>query len=204
MGKCVPHPVHTSCLTCSLPSCSVTQHCPKKGFLSWSHSSLLSLLFLCGFSSFLVRTSFLVSSYVLFWSSFPSPSVISFNLCAAAAQCLNFTHFILHPISHFYSSLALLLPLSPPQLSSGSSRFLAPFFFFSSYPLSVFKNLIGMLSSSCLRKPFFFLSLFSVSFLNCSHTSSAFLTAESQQLCSSRASEKKMLMGFFIEYSKRL
>lgn len=42
MGKCVPHPVslvHTSCLTCSLPSCSVTQHCSKKGFLSWSHSS---------------------------------------------------------------------------------------------------------------------------------------------------------------------
>lgn len=140
MGKCVPHPaslVHTSCLTCSLPSCSVTQHCSKKGFLSWSHSSLLSLLFLCGFHSFLVRTSFLVSSYILFWSSFPSsPSVISFNQSAAAAQCLNFPHFVLHPISHFYSSL-VLLPLSPPQLSSGSSRFLAPFFFLPTLCLSL-------------------------------------------------------------------
>lgn len=144
--------------------------------MSWSHSSLLSLLLLCGFSSFLV------SSHVLFWSSFPSsPSVIGFNLCAAAVQCLKFPHFILHPISHFCGSL-VLLPLSPPQLSSGSSRFLA-LFFFSSYPLSLFKNLIGMLSSSCFRKPYFFSSLFSASFLNCSHTSSAFLTAESQQLC---------------------
>lgn len=121
--------VYTSCLTCSLPSCSVTQHCSKKGFLSWSHSSLLSLLFLCGFSSFLARISFLVSSYVLFWSSFPSsPSVIGFDMRAAAVQCLNFPHFILHPTSHFYDSL-VLLPLSPPQLSPGSSRFLALFSF---------------------------------------------------------------------------
>lgn len=129
--------VHTSCLTCSLPSCLVTQNCSKKGFLSWSYSSLLSLLFLWGFPSFLARTSFLVSSYVLFWSSFlSSPSVISFNLCAAAVQSLNFPHFILHPISHFYGSL-VLLPLSPPQLSSGSSRFLVIFFFLPTLCLSL-------------------------------------------------------------------
>lgn len=128
--------VHTSCLTCPLPSCLVTQHCSKNGFSSWSYSSLLSLLFL-GFPSFLARISFLVSSYVLFWSSFPSsPFVISFNLCAAPVQCLNFPHFILHPISHFYGSL-VLLPLSPPQLSSGSSRFLAFFFFLPTLCLSL-------------------------------------------------------------------
>lgn len=145
--------VHTSCPTCSPPSCSVTHSTALRKV-----SCHIPPWILCGFPSFLARTSFLVSSYVLFWSSFPSsPSVISFNLCAAAVQCLNFPHFILHPVSHFYGSL-VLLPLSPPQLSSGSSRFLA-LYFFSSYPLSLFKILIGMLSSSCLRKPYFFFLL---------------------------------------------
>lgn len=72
-----------------------------------------------------------------------------------SVHCFFTMHYSLHPWAHFYGSL-VLLPLSPPQLSTGSSSFLVippppP-------PKSLFKNLICMLSSNCLKVFFYFFS----------------------------------------------
>lgn len=130
-----------------------------KWFLSWSCSFLFSVFVVAYFSVWVLFfpcmfLSSVVSSYVFFWPCFPPSSILWLIVCSASVQCIT-----LLTLSFFSFQWFSFAPSSLPSPTFPRFRQLFSSFFFFFPPLSLFKNLIGMLSSSCLRKPYFFFFL---------------------------------------------